>query len=174
MALFSHTRRALSALAGLTLVAAPAAGEAPQCKLCSEALRAEADRPLDIEISTGLEFSRLARTGRGDGVASLDPQSGAKRIDQGLVDLGGFALTGRARVSGTPSRAVRILLPASVTLRTPQGDTAELTDLATDLPAVPVLDASGGLEFSFGGRLRVTGASAGNFRGRIPIGVEYD
>ena len=172
MARSTLSMRALAAC--LALAAAPAAGEAPACKLCSDAARAEAEVPLNIEISAGLEFSRLARTGRGDGTASLDPQSGAKRVDQGLVDLGGFALTGRGRVSGSPSRAVRIILPASVTLRTPQGETAELTDLTTDLPASPMLDAAGGLEFAFGGRLRVSGAAAGNFRGRIPIGVEYD
>ena len=164
-----------AALMALALLAAPARGEEPPaCKLCLAA-QPDADQiPLRIEVEGGIEFSRMALTGKGDGSALLDPQSGAKRVDQGLVDLGGFAVTGRARVTGAPSRAVRIVLPPSVTMRTPDGGTAELTDLVTDLPAMPMLDAGGGLVFAFGGRLRVSGASAGTLRGRIAISVEYD
>ena len=167
--------RLAAAVAGLVLLAAPARGEdAPACKLCLAAEPAPDDVPLRIEVEGGIEFSRLALTGKGDGSALLDPQSGAKRVDQGLIDLGGYAVTGRARISGAPSRAVRIVLPPSVTMHTPDGGTAELTDLTTDLPAMPMLDANGALDFAFGGRLRVSGASAGNFRGRIAISVEYD
>ena len=170
------TPRLAALVASLVLLVAPARGEdAPACKLCLAAQASAEDQvPLRIEIEGGMEFSRLALSGKGDGSALLDPQSGAKRVDQGLIDLGGYAVTGRARVSGAPSRSVRIVLPPSVTMRTPDGGTAELTDLATDLPAMPMLDANGALEFAFGGRLRVSGAAAGNFRGRIPIGVEYD
>lgn len=164
-----------AALVAAALFAAPARGEdAPACKLCLAAQNAGDDAPLRIEIAGGIEFSRLALTGRGDGVASLDPQSGVKQVGAGFVDLGGYAVTGRARISGAPLRAVRIILPPSVQMRTPDGGTAELTDLATDLSAMPTLDANGNLEFAFGGRLRVAGDAAGNFRGRIPIGVEYD
>ena len=49
-----------------------------------------------------------------------------------------------------------------------------LTELTTDLPGWPVLDASGTLEFSFGGRIEVRGSGGGNFRGRIPISVDYN
>jgi hypothetical protein len=161
--------------ASLALLAAPACGEdAPACKLCLAAQPSPEDVPLRIEIEGGMEFSRLALSGKGDGSALLDPQSGAKRVDQGLIDLGGYAVTGRARISGAPSRSVRIVLPPSVTMRTPDGGTAELTDLATDLPAMPMLDAGGSLEFAFGGRLRVSGTGAGTLRGRIAISVEYD
>lgn len=172
-----HPRTGLAAiLAGLALTAAPARGEeAPACKLCLAAQQGDSDEiPLRIEVEGGIEFSRMALTGKGDGSALLDPQSGAKRVDHGLVDLGGYAVTGRARVTGAPSRAVRIVLPPMVTMRTPDGGTAELTELVTDLPAMPMLDAGGALDFSFGGRLRVSAASAGTLRGRIAISVEYD
>ena len=164
----------LAALAALVLAAPARAEDPPACKLCLAAQQASDDIPLHLEIEGGIEFSRMALTGKGDGSALIDPQSGAKRVDQGLVDLGGYAVTGRARVTGAPSRAVRIVLPPSVTMRTPDGGTAELTDLVTDLPVMPMLDANGGLEFAFGGRLRVSGASAGTLRGRIAISVEYD
>ncbi|MFC4294972.1 DUF4402 domain-containing protein [Novosphingobium tardum] len=166
------------ACAALAVFAVPAAGEeAAACKLCLAATKPGSDtdeRPLSLEITTGIEFSRLALTGRGEGTAAIDAQSGARRVDHGLIDLGGFALSGRGRITGAPLRSVRIILPTSVTMRTPQGEVAELSDLTTDLAAMPVLDATGTLEFSFGGRLRVDGPTGGNFRGRIPITVEYD
>lgn len=164
-----------AACLALALVAAPVGAEdGPSCRLCLAAEPARDDEPLSIEIDAGIEFSRLARSGRGEGVASLDPQSGTKRVEDGLVDLGGFAVTGRARVSGTPLRTVRIVLPHSVTMRSPDGAAAELTDLATDLPGAAALDANGRLEFAFGARLRVAGSGSGAFRGRVPITVEYD
>jgi len=55
------------------------------------------------------------------------------------------------------------------------GSEAELRDLVTDLPALPMLDMDGQLEFRFAGTL-VTGAETargGKLRGRIPISVEY-
>jgi hypothetical protein len=162
-------------LLGLSFVQ-PALGEdGPRCQLCLAAGDDRKDVPLSIEISAGIEFSRLALAGKGsDGVAALHPASGIKRVDQGFVDLGGYSLAGRARVTGAPLRAVRVVLPQSVQMRTPDGGTAELTDLGTDLPATAMLDANGVLEFAFGGRLRVPGSEAGRFRGRIPISVEYD
>ena len=162
-------------LLGLSFVQ-PALGEdGPRCQLCLSAGDDRKDVPLSIEISAGIEFSRLALAGKGaGGVAALDPASGAKRVDQGFVDLGGYSLAGRARVTGAPLRAVRIVLPHSVSMRTPDGGTAELTELGTDLPGTAMLDANGVLEFAFGGRLRVAASETGRFRGRIPISVEYD
>lgn len=156
--------------------AAPAAAQ--DCTLCflvpTPQAEKSGERPLTIEISTGLAFSRLAIAGQDGGSAAIDPQTGAKTTGQGLVDLGGSAVQGRGRISGTPGRTVRIDLPRSVTMSSTDGSTVVLTELTTDLPAWPVLDSSGILEFSFGGRLEVRGSGGGNFRGRIPISVDYN
>ena len=45
--------------------------------------------------------------------------------------------------------------------------------LATDLGAAPRLGIDGRLQFRFGGRLQVTGSADGDYRGRIPVTVEY-
>lgn len=166
--------RRIFVFAGLALVcSAPAAAD--DCTLCfADGTSASKDRPLAIEIATGLVFSRLAVAGQNGGSAAIDPQTGAKVTDHGLIDLGGSAVQGRGRISGTPGRAVRIDLPRSVTMTAPDGSSAVLTDLVTDLPAWPTLDGSGALEFSFGGRIEVRGSSGGNFRGRIPITVDYN
>ena len=150
----------------------PAAAQ--DCNLCFAAPAAPGERPLTIEISTGIAFSRLAIAGQDGGSAAIDAQTGAKTTGQGLVDLGGSAVQGRGRISGTPGRRVRIDLPRSVAMSSTDGSTAMLTGLTTDLPAWPVLDPSGSLEFSFGGRLEVRGPGGGNFRGRIPISVDYN
>lgn len=130
--------------------------------------------PLTIEIGSGLTFSRLALTGKDGGSAAIDPQSGTRSTDGGLVALGGLAVQGRARITGVPLRPVRIDLPRTITMTTASGGEATLSDLITDLPAWPVLDATGTLEFSFGGRLTVPPGASGRLRGRIPISVEYN
>lgn len=143
--------------------------------LAAEPSRAPGEEaPLTIEIASGLTFSRLALTGTSGGSVSIDPLSGARSTDGGLVGLGGATLQGHARITGTPGRAVRIDLPRTVTMTTADGSEARLTDLVTDLPAWPVLDASGALEFSFGGRLEVPAGATGRLRGRIPISVDYN
>ncbi len=91
-----------------------------------------------------------------------------------MIDLGGMAVQGRGRITGTPQRAVRIDLPRQVTMSTPDGTSAELTDLVTNLPPFPLLDSAGTLEFTFGGQLNLKGHQGGNFRGRIPISVDYN
>jgi len=129
--------------------------------------------PLTIEIESGIDFSRSALRGQFDGDALIDPQTGEKIVGPNLIDLGGLSYQGRARVIGQPLQPVRIDLPASVTLRSAKGAKAELTDFTTDIPGVAVLDANGELTFRFGARITTIEARGGNFRGRIPIRVEY-
>ena len=83
-----------------------------------------AEQPLVIEILSGLTFSRLALTGKGQASAAIDPQTGEKRTDGGVVDLGGMAVEGRARITGEPHRSVRVTFPGSVTMTSTTGGTA--------------------------------------------------
>ena len=52
--------------------------------------------------------------------------------------------------------------------------TAELTGFSTDLPSSPTLDANDELTFSFGAKLVLRSGRGGNYRGRIPITVDYN
>ena len=65
------------------------------------------------------------------------------------------------------------LTGASVDLESGSGASARVTGLATDLGAAPRLGPDGRLVFRFGGRLQVAGATDGDYRGRIPVTVEY-
>lgn len=164
--------RTILAAAFALAASAPSAASEPLCAEClSRSARTE--RPLHIEIESGLQFSRLALRGRGDGAAQIDPQTGEKRVDANMIDLGGMSYQGRARVTGEPLRPIRIELPTRVTLRSPEGAEAQLTGFVTDLPPVAMLDENGALTFNFGARISSHDGRGGDFRGRIAIRVDY-
>ena len=155
--------------AGVSAQAADDSG----CKLCLEARAQQPKVPLDVQVESGLTFSRLALTGSGNGNATIDAQTGTKSTAGDLIDLGGLSYQGHATVTGEPYSSIRVELPGSVTLYAANGARVELSDFRTNLPSLPVLDGNGRLEFSFGARLETNGAQGGNFRGRIPIRFEY-
>lgn len=160
----------LLALAGPPVAAAP-------CLLCAAdtpgaARSRDTAVPLRVEVETRLDMGRIAVGARG-GEVEVDPVTGARRLRGDVVDLGGFALTGTVTVRGEPGAAVRVILPASVDLEGGHGRTARVTDLATDLTAAPRLGPDGRLIFRFGGRLQIAGLDDGDYRGRIPVTVEY-
>lgn len=161
-------------------LATGAAPAAAQCLLCTApppgAPRTGSepeDVPLRIEISSQLDFSRVA-TGLGGGSVTVDPETGSRRIVGNLVDLGGMTLTGEAVVTGAPGRTVRVFVPGDVALESDSGRSARVVDMATDLGPAPRLGSDGRLRFRFGGRLQVASDDDGNYRGRIPISVEYE
>jgi Domain of unknown function (DUF4402) len=168
--------RAVMALGLLPLLVA--AGD-DACRLCTPSdasgqIVQQREIPISIEITTKLDFSRAALSGRGDGAIDLDPQNGNRRIDGGIVDLGGSALAGTAVVHGEPGRPVRIDMPSSARMTSSTGGMIEIAGLRTSLNGHPRLDSTGRLEFSFGGRLLVHGNASGTFRARIPITAEYE
>ena len=159
----------------LAVASAPAASA--QCLLCApdkatSAAAREAEVPLRVEVETRLDMGRIA-VGAMGGEVAVDPVSGARRLSGDVVDLGGFALTGTVTVRGAPGAEVRVILPTSVDLEGGHGRTARVTDLITDLSAAPRLGPDGRLQFRFGGRLQIAGADDGDYRGRIPVTVEY-
>jgi hypothetical protein len=68
---------------------------------------------------------------------------------------------------------VRIELPRRILLHSINGGQISVDDVASDLPSIPRLDGSGTLSFRFGGRLTVSGDADGEYRGDLPITVEY-
>lgn len=148
---------------------------AAQCRLCgpdaAPSAPARAARPLNIEIESALDMGRAAMAGS-QGSIALDERSGARRVE-GLTDLGGFALTGRVRLTGEPFARVRVSLPSSIVLIGSDGSRADAVDIRTDLVPDPALDANGTLSFAFGARLVVTGQVSGDLHGRIPITADY-
>ena len=161
------------ALAGVVL---PTASAGAQCRLCETPTtgsgNASASSAIELEIDTSLDFDRLVLTGAGDGMAELLPDG--SRMVSGMVGaISSRAMVGSARVRGEPGRAVRIDLPSRIELTSLSGGSVIIDEIASDLAGVTRLDAAGGLTFRFGGRLRISGDADGDYRGDIPITVEY-
>lgn len=161
----------------------PSAPAVAQCRLCAAPTTTtvsqvttppKAEIPLRIDIIANLDFSQLALLSSSGGEARIDPHSDRKTVSGDITDLGGMSLQGEGQLHGEPGRYVRVYLPEQIFLSTPNGASAKVVDIASDLPAQARLDAAGNLSFKFGGRLRVSGTGDGQFRGRIAITAEYE
>jgi hypothetical protein len=82
-------------------------------------------------------------------------------------------MAGSVIVRGAPGRLVRVALPSSIALYGLAGGSIRLDSLVTDLPSQPRLDSQGSLQFRFGGELHVEGDASGDYRGDVPITVDY-
>ena len=147
-----------------------------QCRLCStpttELGQQEDGGPIRLEVQTTLNFDRLVLMGDGSGYATLLP-TGEKTASGSVATVSAAAMVGSVSVHGEPNRVVRVDLPPHIQLYSVGGGRIEIDDIQTDLPGLPKLDSAGNLSFRFGGRLQVTGDAEGQYRGDVPINVEY-
>ena len=147
-----------------------------QCRLCESPTTAAGTETssgeITLQIEAALDFDRLVLLDGGDGSAELRPD-GSRQVSGAVGAISSRAMVGSARVRGEPGKSVRIDLPKRIDLHSLSGGSVSIDDLVSDLPAQPRLDSAGLLTFRFGGRLRVTGNSEGDYRGDIPITVEY-
>jgi hypothetical protein len=160
--------------AAALLTAAPSARA--QCRLCETPTTAPvqdgAEGKIDLQIEAALDFGRLIVSGAGDGSATLLPD-GTSQVSGSVEVMGMRAMVGEASVRGEPGRLVRIDLPTRIELHSMEGGRITIDEIVADLPAVSKLDSTGNLKFRFGGRIRLSGSSDGDFRGDLPITVEY-
>jgi hypothetical protein len=160
-------------------LAAAAAGGTPargQCRLCDAPSTALSASPttesIALEIETSLDFDRLILAGTGQGVAVIR-LDGSATAQGALEQISGRVMVGTAVVHGVAGRAIRVELPRQIELRSIGGGRITLDDIVSDLPDVPRLDSGGRLSFRFGGKVTVTADSEGDYRGELPITVEY-
>lgn len=156
--------------------ALPAWPSGAQCRLCD---KPTTSRPEDsgasdvrLEIETSLDFDRLILAGSGGGSAVLRPD-GSSSAQGAIATVSSRAMAGTAIIHGEPGRAVRVELPQRVELYSVNGGRIAFDDIVSDLPSLPRLDSAGNLTFRFGGRIRIDGDADGDYRGDLPITVEY-
>ncbi len=163
----------LAIVAGMSALAVPAGA---QCRLCDTPTtthdEVSGDGPVSLEIETSLDFDRLILLGAGEGTATLLP-NGERSVSGMVSDLSGRAMVGSAVVHGEAGRAVRVGLPARIELHSLSGGRITIEDIISDLSSGARLDSAGVLVFRFGGRLRISGDAEGEYRGDVPITVEY-
>lgn len=162
-------------LAAALLAGAPE-GASAQCRLCStpttELQKTQDGGPIRLEVQASLDFDRLVLLGAGSGAATLLP-NGTRSATGSIVTVSAGAMVGSVTVRGEPGRAVRVDMPSRVTLYSLSGGQIAIDEMETDLPSLPKLDSAGNLSFQFGGRLTISGDSEGEYRGDVPITVEY-
>lgn len=165
------------ALVGATGLAAPAMPQdvvAP-CRLCQPAEPTSEDRPatpVSLAVEVNLDFDRLVLTGAGGGRAELGPD-GVRNATGAITAISARAMVGEVVIRGEPGRYVRIELPRQIELHGFSGGTIRLESVRSDLPQMPRLDGNGRLRFRVGGVLQLTGDLSGDFRGDVPIEVDY-
>lgn len=162
----------------LTAAAAWLVGWQPagaQCRLCSTpttvAGAEDNGQSIRLEVETRIDFDRVLVNGTGEAIATLRPD-GSAIANLGVV-VSPRASVGTIRVRGEPGRPVRVELPSRISLRSLEGGEILFEDVTSDLPALPRLDSTGSLSFRLGGKLRVRGDADGEFRGDLPVTVEY-
>jgi Domain of unknown function (DUF4402) len=152
---------------------APASGP---CRLCSKPVTSPSQSidgdPIEVAIETNLNFGQLVLAGDGQGAALVRPD-GSNGSEGALASVSARAMVGSASVHGLPGRAIRVELPRRIDLYSLSGGRITLDQVVSDLPSLARLDAEGNLNFRFGGRVTVTGESEGDYRGNVPITVEY-
>jgi hypothetical protein len=163
-------------LAMLMLVAAPS-GAAAQCRLCATPstgaeLADDAGSSIKLEVEASLNFDRLVLTGPNGGTASLAPD-GSRSVSGALTGLTSRAMVGSVAIRGEPGRMVRISLPSRIDMYGLNGNRISIDGIESDLPASAQLDSAGLLSFRFGGRVQILGDADGDYRGNVPITVEY-
>jgi type 1 fimbria pilin len=163
-------------LCALLAIAIGAAPSHAQCRLCTQPTTADpseaAGSDVQLQIETSLNFDRLILTGGGPASVTIRPD-GSSSAAGAVTGVGPRAMVGTVLVHGEPNRGLRVDMPRRIELYGPTGTRIIFEDVSTDLPPVPRLDAVGNLSFRFGGRLTFTGDADGQYRGDLPITVEY-
>lgn len=167
--------RLFSSLAAVLLAGAPAAAPA-QCRLCSiPTTQMDTDEDggdIRLDVQATLDFDRLVLMGGGEGAAILSP-NGERSSSGSIATVSARAMVGSVTVHGEPNRTLRVEMPGSIQLFSVSGGRISVDQLDTDLPGMPRLDSAGNLTFRFGGRLQISGDADGDYRGDVPITVEY-
>jgi hypothetical protein len=156
-------------------LAVPAAAPA-QCRLCATPVTqlggSSGSTPIRLEVQARLDFDRVILADSSPGTARLSPD-GSSSTSGSIGALTGRAMVGSVIVRGEPGRLVRIGFPDSIMLFGLTGNSIRVRALTSDLPTSARLDSQGMLHFRFGGELEVRGDVDGDYRGDIPITVDY-
>jgi hypothetical protein len=152
-------------------------GPAPaQCRLCDTPSTAAAptqqSAEVQLQIETTLNFDRLILTEQVSGEALLRPD-GSTGVAGAVANVGPRAAVATVIVHGEPGRTLRIDVARRIDLYSLGGNRLTFDQVETDAPSVPRLDMAGNLTFHIGGRLRFVGTEDGDYRGDLPITVDY-
>lgn len=163
-------------LIALGVASACASSAGAQCRLCSTPTTTRDEKvdgdDIRLELETSLNFDRLILFGDGQGSATIRPD-GSSAATGAVSSVGPRAMVGTVVVHGQAGRMLRVDLPRRIELFSISGGRISFDDVVSDLPSVPRLDSAGTLTFRFGGRITISGNAEGQYRGDMPITVDY-
>lgn len=125
-----------------------------------------------LDVDARLDFDQLILNGSGEGSAELGPD-GSRIVSGSVTAISARAMVGEVTIRGEPGRQLRIELPRNVELHGFNGGLIRLESIKSNLPPAPKLDLNGRLSFRFGGVVRLSGETDGEFRGDVRVNVEY-
>ena len=165
-----------SSLAAAVLMAGGSGPASAQCRLCetptTELHQEDDGGPIQLEVQATLDFDRLIMMGNSEGTVTLLPD-GQRSASGSVATVSASAMVGSVTVHGEPNRVLRVDMPLRIELYSLGGGRIAIDHIETDLPGLPKLDSAGNLSFRFGGRLQIRGDSEGEYRGDVPITVDY-
>ena len=172
-----HRFALLSSLALLSGALVMPERGAAQCRLCDTPTTSidagGSSSPIRLEVQTRLDFDQvLLLDSKSSGTARIAPD-GSSSTSGSIAALSGRAMVGSVVIRGEPGRLVRIGFPNVIQLFGRSGGSIQVRALTSDLPAAARLDSQGMLRFRFGGELDISGDVEGEFRGDVPIIVDY-
>ena len=175
--IMSGLRFALLSSIALLAGALAVPGAAPaQCRLCDTPVtspnRVDEASPIRLEVQARLDFDQVLLLDSTSGTARIAPD-GSSSTSGSISVLTGRAMVGSVIIRGEPGRLVRIAFPNDIQLFGLSGRSIRVRALTSDLPSGARLDSQGQLRFRFGGEIEVTGDAEGDYRGDIPITVDY-
>ena len=161
---------------GLAAPALPQDVTAP-CRLCAPSAAVVEDKPaapVSLDVEASLDFDRLILAGRGRRQRRTWRRTVSRSVTGSVTAISARAMVGEVVIRGEPGRSgPRRSARPDRTVTGFAGGTIRLESIRSDLPPMPRLDGNGRLSFRFGGVLRVSGDVDGEFRGDVPIDVEY-
>jgi hypothetical protein len=127
---------------------------------------------MSLEVETSLDFDRIVLVSQTGGSARIGAD-GSQSARGTISGLSGRATVGTVVIRGEPGRHIRVEIPESMELSALNGNRIKLLRIITNLGPSPRLDSTGRLTFNFGGELAISGNAEGDYRGDVPITVEY-
>lgn len=127
---------------------------------------------MSLEVETSLDFDRIVLVSQTGGSARIGAD-GSQSASGTIGGLSGRATVGTVVIRGEPGRHIRVEIPEAIELSALNGNRIKLLRIITNLGPSPRLDSTGRLTFNFGGELAISGNAEGDYRGDVPITVEY-
>ena len=134
----------------------------------------KAQKPITISEDQALYFGTVGAVPAATGTAVLDPQTGAKTVTGGAIDLGGVHTLASFSVTGEKNVTFTIILPGTITITELGGSTTTITNFTSFPNTTGTFSAQGQATLVVGATLQVAaGQPSGTYADVFDVTVTY-